>query len=295
MLYSEKIQYFIEVVRQRSFSRAAKKLDVVTSTVTKALTNLEKELGKTLVKRLKSGVELTDIGQDLFDSVIESYLNIEHKFNAIKNTDSKDKNSIKIITTAGSMGFWIISHLQDFQKKYPHVTIYIKTTDESVNFSKSDADVAILPTVEDSGTVIKKKLLTASLKLAASKDYIKQYGMPKTKSDLKNHRLIGFYHSKDNSRGNFDWHLQLDGERLKPNLVINSGMCLYYAAILGYGIVSLGAGLPIKGNLVEVLPHESPPTVDVFFMTSKRASHPLINDLHSCLVGVEPTETTIFI
>lgn len=294
MLYSEKIQYFIELVRQRSFSRAAKKLGVVTSTVTKAITNLEAELDATLVKRLKSGVELTEVGQDLFDSVIESYLNIEHKFNSIKDSDAKNQESIKIITTAGSMVLWIVERLKIFQEKHPNVTVHLQTIDSNISLSKTDADVAILPTVEDLGSIAKKKLFSVSVKLAASKGYIEKYGEPKVKSDLKNHRLISYYHVKDNSRGNVDWHLQVDGEILKPALVINSAICIYYAALQGYGIAPIGAGLPIEGDLVEILPDESPSNVDVFFMTPKRTGNLLIDDLYSSVVGGLPTDIKIF-
>ena len=286
MLYSEKIQYFVEVVRQRSFSRAAKKLGVVTSTVTKALTNLETELNQTLVNRLKSGVELTETGQDLFDSVIDSYLNIEYKFNTIKNGDTDYKDSLKIITTAGSIGLLITSSLKKFQEKYPKITVHIQTTDSPISLSKTDADIAILPSVEDLGSIVKKKLFSVPIRLAASKAYINKYGEPKSKSDLKYHKLISYYHTKDNSRGNVDWHLQLEGEILKPALVINSAVSMYYAAVLGYGIAPISTGLPIEGNLVEILPHESPPKVDIFFITPKqsRSSQAIIDDLRLCVL-----------
>ena len=173
MLYSEKIQYFIELVRHGSFSRSAKHLNVATSTVTKAVTSLEKELGQTLVKRLKSGVEMTTIGQDLYESVIESYLTIEQKLNAVKNKDSHEQDSLKIITTTGSMSLWLMPRLASFQEKHPNITIRVHTTNDSVSLSKTDADVAILPTIDDPGAVIKKKLLSISHnKLFASKSYI---------------------------------------------------------------------------------------------------------------------------
>ncbi|NCP62887.1 MAG: LysR family transcriptional regulator [Alphaproteobacteria bacterium] len=296
MLYSEKIQYFIEIVRHGSFSRSAKHLNVATSTVTKAVTNLEKELGQTLVKRLKSGVEMTPIGQDLYESVIESYLTIEQKLNAVKNKGSQKRNSLKIITTTGTMSLWLMPRLAAFQKKYPDITLRLQTTDDHVSLSKTDADVAILPTIDDPGAVIKKKLLSVSVKLAASKSYIAQYGEPKTKLDLKNHRLISFYQSKDLVRGNVDWHLQNEDGLLKPALIINSAICIYYAALLGYGIAPISKEFPIEGDLIEILPDEPQQEVDVFFITpKKRGGDNLINDLYSSLVEPIFTKTTLSI
>lgn len=296
MLYSEKIQYFIELVRHGSFSRSAKHLNVATSTVTKAVTSLEKELEQTLVKRLKSGVEMTPIGQDLYESLIESYLTIEQKLDAVKNKGNHKRDSLKIITTTGSMSLWLIPRLAKFQEKHPTVTIRIHTTNNSVNLSKTDADIAILPNVDDPGAVIKKKLLSVSLKLVASKSYIDKYGEPKTKEDLKDHRLISFYQNKDLVRGNIDWHLQNEEGLLKPAFVINSAICIYYAALLGYGIAPIGKDFPIESDLIEVLPNESQPDVDVFFITSKkRGSDNLINDLYSSLVDNVSTKATLSI
>ncbi|HBN21804.1 MAG TPA: hypothetical protein DD412_01010 [Holosporales bacterium] len=297
MLYSEKIQYFIELVRHGSFSRSAKYLNVATSTVTKAVTNLEKELEQTLVKRLKSGVEMTPIGQDLYESVVESYLTIEQKLNMVKNKGNQKRDSLKIITTTGTMSLWLMPRLAKFQEKYPNITLRIQTTDDHVSLSKTDADVAILPTIDDPGAVVKKKLLSISLnKLFASKGYIKKYGEPKTKADLKNHRLISFYQNKDTSRGNVDWHLQGENNTLKPSLVVNSAICIYYAALLGYGITPIGTDFPIEGDLVEVLPNESQPNIDVFFITSKkRGGDNLINDLYSSLVGAVSTKAVLSI
>ena len=296
MLYSEKIQYFIELVRHGSFSRSAKHLSVATSTVTKAVTSLEKELEQTLVKRLKSGVEMTPIGQDLYESVIESYLTIEQKLDAVKNKGSHKRDSLKIITTTGIMSLWLMPRLATFQKKYPNVTLRIQTTDDHVSLSKTDADVAILPNIDDPGAVIKRKLISVSIKLAASKGYIAQYGEPKTKADLKNHRLISFYQSKDLVRGNVDWHLQNEEGMLKPAFIINSAICIYYAALLGYGIAPIGKDFPIEGDLIEILPNEPQPDVDVFFITSKkRGGNNLISDLYSSLVETVSTKATFSI
>ena len=249
-----------------------------------------------MVKRLKSGVEMTSVGQDLFESVIESYLTIEQKLNTIKNKGVQRRNSLKIITTTGAMSLWLIPRLAAFQEKYPKVTLRIQTTNDRVNLSKTDADVAILPTVDDPGSVIKKKLLSISLKLVASKNYIAKYGKPETKADLKNHRLISFYQNKDAMLGNVDWHLQGNGEFLKPSLVVNSAICIYYAALLGYGIAPIGRDFPIESDLVEILPQEPQPEVDVFFMTpKKRGGDNLINDLYSALVETISTKAKLSI
>lgn len=286
MLYSEKIQYFIELVRHGSFSRSAKHLNVATSTVTKAITNLEKELGKTLVKRLKSGVELTPVGQDLYESVIEPYLNIEHKFNLIQNKGVRQRSSLKIITTTGVVSLWILPRLKAFQEKYPNVTLRIETTNGPFSFTNTDADVAIFSKIDNAGAIIKKKLLTVHFRLFASQEYLDHFGTPQSIADLKNHRLIGYYLDKNGYVGNVDWVLNTDELDLKPYFVMNSAIGQYYAAKLGYGILTIAKELPfLDGNLIEILPDLQGAEIDVFFITRKKQlDDHLTNALYNSLM-----------
>jgi DNA-binding transcriptional LysR family regulator len=57
------LRAFVEVARQGGFSRAARTLFSTQSTVSKAVRQLEEELGETLFTRLTTGVKLTEAGE----------------------------------------------------------------------------------------------------------------------------------------------------------------------------------------------------------------------------------------
>lgn len=57
------LRYFVEVVRQQSFTRAAEKLFVTQPTISKMLKNLEDELNCTLLIRDGRKLLLTDTGR----------------------------------------------------------------------------------------------------------------------------------------------------------------------------------------------------------------------------------------
>ncbi len=294
MIYSEPLQYFVEVIRCGSFSRAAKKLGLATSTVTKSLTALEHDLNKVLMKRLKSGVELTDVGRELYESIVDSYMIIENAVSRVKHNKESIKKSIKIITTTGMTSLWLMPRLRGFIEKYPDVNILIETTNKSIALSKTDADVALLPTIDDPGLVVKKKIYSFEMRLLASPKYLEKYGVPKSFEDLKDHKLIGFYLTKNNFNGNVDWHLKSGGQILEPSLVVNSAMCVFYATVLGYGISVTGADFSFDAGLVTILPDLPPPSVDVFFFASKKnAGAKMINDLFYALSEIFLTKTKI--
>ncbi len=284
MQYTEQLHYFVEIVRAGSFSRAAKRFGIATSTLTKSLTNLETSLDKILVKRLKSGVELTSVGKELYESIIDSYRTIEGAVERIKGEDQVAKREIKIITTTGIISYWIIPKLGTFLEDNPEVHIKIETVNASISLTHTDADIAILPSVNDSGMVTKQKLTSFSFELMASPKYIQKYGHPKNFEDLKNHKLIGFYHSKDPYDNSVDWHLKSDGKVIEPRLTMNSAMGVYHATVLGYGISAIGKNLPFDNELVPVLKDQSTPSIDLYIFTpKKRVGEKLIRNLCTAL------------
>lgn len=60
------LRYFVEVVRQQSFTRAAEKLFVTQPTISKMLRNLENELECSLLTREGRRLHLTDSGQAVY-------------------------------------------------------------------------------------------------------------------------------------------------------------------------------------------------------------------------------------
>ena len=62
----QELAIFLEVAKQRSFSQAALRLGVTTSSVSQSVTHLEKSLDATLVNRAHRPIELTRAGDRLY-------------------------------------------------------------------------------------------------------------------------------------------------------------------------------------------------------------------------------------
>ena len=63
----QQLQYFLEVHKAGAFSQAAKNLFITTSSISIAISNLEKELGYPLFVRTQKGLILTANGQKVLD------------------------------------------------------------------------------------------------------------------------------------------------------------------------------------------------------------------------------------
>lgn len=72
------LKAFVEVVRQGGFSRAARAIFSTQPTVSKAVRQLEEELGEALLTRLGSGVRLTEAGELVYARAVAILAESEH-------------------------------------------------------------------------------------------------------------------------------------------------------------------------------------------------------------------------
>lgn len=117
--------YFVEVAKQKNFSRAANNLYVSQSTVSKMIKDLETELKVSLFNRNSKYVELTDAGSILFDHaqhIVSLFENLPTQFeNEVKL--EKGKVSIGLPPITGATDFAQL--LGEFRKKYPNIEIIL--------------------------------------------------------------------------------------------------------------------------------------------------------------------------
>lgn len=68
---TQQIEYFLEVVRQGSFTKAAQTLYTSQPSLSRQITKLEEELGTSLFNRSRSGVVLSNMGRKYYDAFVE--------------------------------------------------------------------------------------------------------------------------------------------------------------------------------------------------------------------------------
>ena len=88
MINLELYKIFVFVAKEENITKASEKLNISQPAVTKHIKNLEDQLGITLFKRNKYGMELTEKGKELFDEIeqpITTIFNAERKFTSSRN------------------------------------------------------------------------------------------------------------------------------------------------------------------------------------------------------------------
>lgn len=88
MINLELYKIFVFVAKEENVTKASEKLNISQPAVTKHIKNLEEQLGISLFKRNKYGMQLTEKGRMLFNEIerpIMTLLNAERKFTSSRN------------------------------------------------------------------------------------------------------------------------------------------------------------------------------------------------------------------
>ncbi len=269
MIDIEKLRSFYYVIKEGSLLKAAVALEKNHTTLSKHLTELEETYNVKLFVRKRKRIELTEKGKSLFKLAQSTIPNLENGATEILEPKVQ-KNNLRIITTTGTNGIWLIRKIKKLVDEFPDLQLSVIATNDDFDFESSKADVGILPKLLSEG-LTHKKLKNNALQLFASKDYIKRYGMPKSLDDLKNHKLISFYADNEGSVGNVDWHLKkgLPYHSMRESfLAVNSAYYGIEAAVQGMGIIPLTRDYEYIEdlNLIKVLPEEEGPSFDYYYI-----------------------------
>jgi len=163
-MYLEAIKIFCDVVRQKSFSRAASANQISQSAASQNVLQLEKTLGVQLIDRSKRPFKLTAEGEVYYDGckgLVERYYAIEAEVKSLRN-EVAGTVSVAAIYSVGLVD--MSRHVQQFRAMYPQTNVrlaylhpdrvYESVIDEEVDFGlvsfpKAGRGLATLPWREE--------------------------------------------------------------------------------------------------------------------------------------------------
>ena len=140
--------YVREVARYNNFSKASKTLYVSQPALSKAIMQLEKELGVTLFSRSSTSVSLTEAGR-IFLEEADKILELTDGLKLKMMNLSKPNSTILKIGSAQFYNKYFMPHvIPEFKKLYPDVSIEITEGVSSVNEMRlldNEIDLAVIP------------------------------------------------------------------------------------------------------------------------------------------------------
>ena len=98
------LKYFVEVVRQESFTRAAAQLFVTQPMLTRSIKQLEESLNVLLIERTSKSFHLTDAGRILYERAQEFLMQYEAIFQTMADVRSVKTGEVRLSIPGGAAG-----------------------------------------------------------------------------------------------------------------------------------------------------------------------------------------------
>ncbi|WP_079710726.1 LysR family transcriptional regulator [Paraliobacillus ryukyuensis] len=144
------LNYFYEVAKQQSISKAAQALHVSQPALSKTIKNLETELGMTLLLRTNKASELTDAGMVVFEYAKKISRDMEDMMTILHDLTELKRGEIHFGLPPLIGGLFFPHILAEFHKTYPNINIVITEYGgakvvKSVAEGELDLAVTVLP------------------------------------------------------------------------------------------------------------------------------------------------------
>jgi DNA-binding transcriptional LysR family regulator len=181
---------FVKVAQNGSFSKAAQLLKVPKSTVSKAVSRLEKETGTKLLLRTTRSLTLTAAGRAYYDSCLGPIQSLEDAHKSLNGQDSILSGLVRI-TASEDIGLHIIAPcVGALIAKHQRLDFELHYTDEVIDLVKDGFDLAVRVGRLSQSNFKVKRAGEVRLILVAAPSYIKRAEKIKHPSDLTYHDCI---------------------------------------------------------------------------------------------------------
>src|SRR3954462_12241203 len=178
--------YFAEVVDRGGFAAAGRALGLPKSKLSRRVAELESRLGVRLLQRTTRKLSLTEAGELYHRHAVAMREEAEAAEEAVAMVQNEPRGTVRVMCPITLAQTTIGPLLPRFLKEHPLVRVEMQLTNRVVDLVKEGVDVAlrVRPTLEDSGSLVVKKLAESQSLVVASPSLLEQHGKPASVEDL---------------------------------------------------------------------------------------------------------------
>jgi DNA-binding transcriptional LysR family regulator len=176
---------FARVVEAGSFSRAAERVGLPKSTVSRRISELEKRLGERVLQRTTRKLALTEFGQNVLDHARQVATEVEGTLALALHRQAMPSGRLRVSMPGDIANLALATMLTEFVKAHPAISLEIDLSPRRVDLIGENFDLAIrmgdLP--EDSQLAARRVAMFTS-GLYAAPSYLRVHGEPQTPEAL---------------------------------------------------------------------------------------------------------------
>jgi DNA-binding transcriptional LysR family regulator len=268
------IAHFVEVARTRNFVRAAERLQLPASTLSRRISELERSLGMKLLNRTTRRVELTEAGQIFLvrcQTIVDEALAARED---LRNHAHSPRGLLRVSMSPDFGTVYLAPLIAEFSRMYPEISMQLDLSPRRVDLISENFDMAIRVGAPDEPYLFARRIALAKRGLYASPGFLKQNIAPKAPADLAGLSCLSVDHPNSGDvwllrRGHTAQEIEIAG-RVKAN---NPRMVLHLA-VEGVGIAVIddvmAAPFVKTGALKRILREWETTPVPIYAVTSTK-------------------------
>lgn len=233
----EDLRSFVEVVESGGLNRAAARLGISKSILSRRITRLEAELGARLLTRTTRGISPTEAGIEFKARCDRILAELEEAREAVAQQGRSVHGRLRLSAPLSFGVRYVAPVLADLARTHPALELDVSYTDRVVDLIGERFDAAVrIGSLRDSSLVV-RRIAPVHAVLVPSPDYLSRRGRPDTPQDLTAHESLIYTGSLVP-----EWQFQ-SGKRWMPirpegRLRSDSGEAILQWAIAGLGIAN---------------------------------------------------------
>ncbi len=186
------LRYFLELSRQGKLVRAAARLHVDHTTVSRRINALEKQLDVRLFDKSPNGYQLTDAGLRLLPWAEQIESSSHRLYQDIAGKDARLGGTVRLAAPEALGTQLIARHVAGLRREHPDIRLELVAETRRLSLSKREADIAISFSRPDSGRLVAWKLCDYRLRLYATRDYLAAHAPIESPEDLAGQDFVSY-------------------------------------------------------------------------------------------------------
>ncbi len=268
---------FVRVYETRSFSAAGKDLNLSQPSVSKAVAQLEQELGVQLFLRSTRGIAPTDAGQKFYEHAIRTLEEADLAIMAVKGENAPLTGKLRVSGTITFMRQHIIPKLPAFMAQHPRLCVDLLLDDGNIGLVEEGVEVALRMGKLASSGLTARKIGQCRRIVVATPGYLEKHGTPMAPGDLIEHAAIVLSRGEGGDQITFAKDGIPTEVLLRPRLRISALEGLRAAVLAGMGVAVASEWILEEeldsGQVVEVLAGWTLPSLDLWAVLTGGARH----------------------
>jgi DNA-binding transcriptional LysR family regulator len=183
---------FVRVVEAQSFTGAAKAMGLPKSSVSRRVTELERELGVELLHRTTRKLSLTEAGRAFFEQAGRALSGLEAAAEAAAGLDSEPRGIVRMTAPFDIGVLGLADVLAEFATLYPDIHVELSLGQERGKLTDEGYDLGVRAGFTEDASLVSKRVGPSEIGLFAAPAYLERRGRPRVLAELAQHDCVLF-------------------------------------------------------------------------------------------------------